>query len=106
MWHEVDLHGLHIFERMVGFSVPVEGELAIIAYDGIHLLDLHEPQSVRQDTAHPEGGHLYDRGPAAAAPIRSGRTRGHGRAKWPENARIVVTPLLWPGRRTGILQFL
>jgi hypothetical protein len=60
MWHEVDLHGLHNFERMVGFSVPVEGELAIIAYDGIHLLDLHEPESVRQDTAHLEGGHLYD----------------------------------------------
>ena len=60
MWREVDLHGLYIFERMVGFSVPVEGKVAIISYDGIHLLSMREPGAVRHNTAYPEGGDLYD----------------------------------------------
>lgn len=60
MWHEVDLHGLYIFERMVGFSPPEEGEIAIISYDGIHLLDLRKPPIIHHDTAYPEGGNLYD----------------------------------------------
>ncbi len=60
MWHEVDLRGLYIFERMVGFSVPVEGQIAIISYEGIHILDLRAPRIVRHDGAYPEGGNLYD----------------------------------------------
>jgi len=60
VWHEVDLRGLYIFERMVGFSVPVEGQIAIISYEGIHILDLRAPRIVRHDGAYPEGGNLYD----------------------------------------------
>lgn len=61
MWREVDLHGIYIFERLVGFSIPMEERIALISYEGIHIIDLREPRVVRSDGAYPEGGDLYDR---------------------------------------------
>lgn len=47
MWTEPRLPP--IFERMIGCSIPVDGEVAIISYEGIHLVNLHRPESVHHD---------------------------------------------------------
>jgi hypothetical protein len=60
MWREVDGPGLRSFERMLGFSLPVDGRVAIVAYDGIHVVDLTDPSSVEFDDSYPEGGDIYD----------------------------------------------
>lgn len=57
-WSELKLP--YIFERMVGFSQPMANNVAIVAYDGIHLLNLDRSEVFRQDFAFPEGGNLYD----------------------------------------------
>jgi hypothetical protein len=61
VWHEVDLRGIYIGERIIGFSVPVERQIAVISYEGIHVMNVDEPQTVLGDTTQPEGGNLYDR---------------------------------------------
>jgi hypothetical protein len=45
---------------MVGFSLSKAHQVAIISYEGIHLLDLQRPDDVRNDAKYPEGGDLYD----------------------------------------------
>lgn len=49
----------YIFERMVGFSLPMCNQVAIISYEGLHFLDLNRPDHVLHDNKHREGGKLY-----------------------------------------------
>ncbi len=60
MWKRVDVPE-HIFERMLGFSIPLDHEVVIISYDNIATLDLTAPANIQFDDAYPEGGDIYDR---------------------------------------------
>ncbi len=60
MWKRVDVPE-HIFERMLGFSIPLDHEVVIISYDNIATLDLNAPANIQFDDAYPEGGEIYDR---------------------------------------------
>jgi tetratricopeptide (TPR) repeat protein len=51
----------YIFERMLGFSIPLDHQVVIISYEGIHTLDLNAPDGVQHDYAYLEGGEMYDR---------------------------------------------
>ena len=57
-WVQVKLP--HIFERMLGFSLPVNGNIAIISYEGIHVVNVEGAVTARHDRTKPEGGDLYD----------------------------------------------
>lgn len=57
-WQEVRLH--QPWERMLGFTVPKSGQVAVIAYDGIFLHDLGNPKEVTEDSRFPEGEGIYD----------------------------------------------
>ncbi len=46
---------------MLGFSIPLDHQVVIISYEGIHTLDLNAPNGVQHDYAYPEGGEMYDR---------------------------------------------
>ena len=60
MWKRVDVPE-HIFERMLGFSIPLDHEVVIISYDNIAMLDLTAPANIQFDDAYPEGGEIYNR---------------------------------------------
>ena len=59
MWEKVELPG-YIFERMVGFSLPADGEVAIVSFEGVHIIDLESPGNVLNDDRYPEGKGIYD----------------------------------------------
>jgi hypothetical protein len=62
VWREVDLRGIYLGERIIGFSVPVERRIAIISYEGISVLDVNGPPTILVvDISRPEGGDQYDR---------------------------------------------
>ena len=50
-----------IAERIIGVSIPLENELVLISYEGIHFLNLLNPDVVMIDKSLPEGGELFDR---------------------------------------------
>lgn len=50
----------YIFERMLGFSIPLNEEVAIISYEGIHVLNLSLPRKVQVDEKYPQGKDIYD----------------------------------------------
>src|SRR5688572_23522286 len=58
MWSSIQLP--YIFERMIGFSIPKTNQVAIVSYEGIHLVDLDRPENVRSDPKYPEGREVYD----------------------------------------------
>jgi hypothetical protein len=61
IWREVDLRGIYLGDRIIGFSVPVERRIAIISYEGVSILDVNEPPTLLVvDTSQPEGGDRYD----------------------------------------------
>jgi tetratricopeptide (TPR) repeat protein len=60
MWKRVAVPE-HFFERMLGFSLPLDHEVVIISYEDISLLDLNMPASIQFDDTYPEGGDIYDR---------------------------------------------
>lgn len=49
----------HICERMIGFSVPQEGTVLVVSYEGTHLVRLGSPVSVETDPKYSEYD-LYD----------------------------------------------
>ncbi len=59
MWEKVELPG-YIFERMVGFSLPAASEVAIVSFEGVHIIDLESPGNVLNDDRYPEGKGIYD----------------------------------------------
>jgi hypothetical protein len=62
VWQELDIPGIRSFERMLGFSLPVDNRVAIVAYEGIYVVHLLDPSEVEFDDGHPEGGDVYDWG--------------------------------------------
>jgi hypothetical protein len=48
-----------ICERMIGFSVPQDGTVLVVSYEGMHLVRLGPPISVETDPEHGEYD-LYD----------------------------------------------
>ncbi|MHB9134540.1 MAG: hypothetical protein ACYDBB_25995 [Armatimonadota bacterium] len=52
-------HG-SLFERMIGFSLPIDGIVAVISYEGIHLIPLAQPDAVIHHPELAEGGDAYD----------------------------------------------
>jgi hypothetical protein len=45
---------------MIGFSVPNNGDVAVISCEGVHHLNLNRTESVRHDLSRPAGGERYD----------------------------------------------
>jgi hypothetical protein len=58
MWLPIKIP--YICERLIGFSLPEGNQVAIVSYEGIHLLDLNHPEVLRHDFKHPEGSDVYD----------------------------------------------
>jgi hypothetical protein len=52
-------HG-YICERIIGFSMPINGEIAIISYEGVHIVPLANPDTVVCHEKFAEGGDIYD----------------------------------------------
>ena len=52
-------HG-YICERIIGFSMPVGGEVAVISYEGVHIIPLASPDAVAHHPELAEGGDAYD----------------------------------------------
>jgi len=50
----------YICERIIGFSAPREGKVAVISYEGIHIVSLSETAEIEHHTDFPEGGKNYD----------------------------------------------
>jgi hypothetical protein len=46
-WHQLKVPA--ICERMIGFSVPCEGEVLVLSYQGVHLLRLGSEITVQTD---------------------------------------------------------
>lgn len=57
-WTEIRLN--QQWERMLGFTLPVDGKVIVISYGGLFTYYLDNPQSVEEDQRYPEGGELYD----------------------------------------------
>jgi hypothetical protein len=57
-WQRVK-HG-YICERIIGFSLPINGEVAVISYEGIHIVPLANPDSLSHHPEFAEGGNVYD----------------------------------------------
>jgi hypothetical protein len=53
MWREIPI-STYICERMLGFSVPQEGSVLVVSYEGMHLVHLGPPVTVETDNAHCE----------------------------------------------------
>ena len=51
-WQQITVPG--ICERMIGFSVPQQGSVLVISYEGTHLLHLGPPVTVETDDAYRE----------------------------------------------------
>jgi hypothetical protein len=49
-----------ICERIIGVTFPVEQQILIISYEGIHVVDLDGSWHVHDDDQYPEGGDIYD----------------------------------------------
>jgi hypothetical protein len=60
MWEAVEIPPLRSLERMLGFSLPVDNQIAIVAYEGIYVIRLLDPSEVEFDGRYPEGGDVYD----------------------------------------------
>lgn len=60
MWEPLFLSDRHIFERQLGFSIPVDDQVLVIAYEGICLVNLTAPWEARLDDRYPVGGDIYD----------------------------------------------
>jgi hypothetical protein len=58
MWNEIKLN--QQWERMLGFTLPINDRVIVIAYDGLDVIDLHSPQHEAFDDRHPEGKGVYD----------------------------------------------
>ena len=59
MWKMIKLP--YIFDRMIGFSIPIDYEIAVISYEGIHIIDLNQREPlVNHNSDHPEGVPFYD----------------------------------------------
>lgn len=50
------------WERMLGFTLPVNDRLIVIAYDGLDVIDLHNPRHSVFDDRYPEGKGVYEWG--------------------------------------------
>ena len=50
----------YICERIIGFSLPVGGEVAVISYEGVHIIPLASPDVVAHHPELAEGGDVYD----------------------------------------------
>lgn len=48
------------WERMLGFTLPDNDRLIVIAYDGLDIIDLHNPRHSVFDDRYPEGKDVYD----------------------------------------------
>jgi len=60
MWRPISLAGQRLPERIIGFSLPVDNQIALISYEGVHLLHVDDPVSIQDDPQHPEGAGLFD----------------------------------------------
>ena len=58
-WHQVNFQSF-MFERIIGFSIPVDEQLAVISYDAVYLVRLDNQGEVVKDSQYPEGGDIYD----------------------------------------------
>lgn len=58
MWSNVKLN--QQWERMLGFTLPVGDRVIVIAYDGLDLIQLHEPGNPTWDDRYAEGKGIYD----------------------------------------------
>jgi hypothetical protein len=58
MWQRIDLN--RQWERMLGFTLPVDHRVIVIAIDALYLIDLHRPRSIVSDERFPEGESVYD----------------------------------------------
>jgi len=58
-WEPIDIPG-GFFERLSGFSLPVDYQVVLISSEGLHTLDLSHSEDVHSDNEYPEGGDLYD----------------------------------------------
>jgi hypothetical protein len=56
MWDEVGLP--YIFERMLEFSIPIEDQILIVSYDGMHHVRLAPTMEVAHFPEHREGDGL------------------------------------------------
>jgi hypothetical protein len=45
----------YICERMIGFSLPIDGRVAVLSYEGIHIFELGDPSSISHDHDYAEG---------------------------------------------------
>ena len=59
IWRQIILPS-GIFERIIGFSLPINEQVAVIAYDAIYLVKLDTQDEFVRDTLHPEGRDIYD----------------------------------------------
>jgi hypothetical protein len=59
-WQPIALPG-YIAERFIAVSIPLGSEVALVSYEGIHMLDLEDPLRVRHDRSSPEGGKHFDK---------------------------------------------
>jgi hypothetical protein len=50
----------YVCERLIGFSIPVENEVAVISYESIHIVPLTQPRIIRNYEDFAEGGDAYD----------------------------------------------
>lgn len=60
MWKKIELPG-YFFERMIGFSLPLDDKVIVISYSAIHVVDLHKPDQILDDSRYRGGGDLYDK---------------------------------------------
>jgi hypothetical protein len=61
MWTPLKLP--HFFERMIGFSLPLNRRMVVVSYEGLHLLDLDDLRQIRTDRTRPEGRGVYEPDP-------------------------------------------
>jgi hypothetical protein len=45
---------------MIGFSLPVGGDIAVISYEGVHIVPIAHPETIAHHPELPEGGDAYN----------------------------------------------
>jgi len=61
IWRIVNIPAAEdICERILGVSLPLDHQIIVISYEGIHSINLDGSWYVQQDRSYPEGSNLYD----------------------------------------------
>ncbi len=92
MWKRIQVPGF--CERMIGFSVPLKGQVLVVSYEAMHVLTLQEPVQVDTDETYSQYD-VYD--PDSGQAQYGGRTweiiglhPGHPIVRSPSGERLLL----------------